>query len=92
MALQIINAGPQPEEIVERIKQAIAETLPQATIEIRNESPGHFAIVVTDAIFEGLSRVQQQQRVYGAISGLMAGANPPVHAVDRLECRVPSAG
>ncbi|MFP6654352.1 MAG: BolA family protein [Myxococcota bacterium] len=89
MALQIINAGPPAEEISDRIKQAIAERLPQATIEIRNESPGHFAIVVTDAIFEGLTRVQQQQRVYGAISDLMAGPTPPVHAVDRLECRVP---
>jgi len=89
MALQIINAGPPPEEIAERIRQAITESLPEATIEVRPEGPGHFAITVTDAIFEGLSRVQQQQRVYGAITELMAGPNPPVHAVDRLECRVP---
>ena len=89
MALQIINAGPPPEEIAERIRKAIAESLPDAVIEVRAESPGHFGIVVTDAVFDGLSRVQQQQRVYGTIAELMAGPNPPVHAVDRLECRVP---
>ena len=89
MALQIINAGPPPQEIAEQIRQAIAQAIPSAVIEVRAESPGHFAIVVTDGIFEGLSRVQQQQRVYAAITDLMAGPSPPVHAVDRLECRVP---
>jgi acid stress-induced BolA-like protein IbaG/YrbA len=89
MALQIINAGPPPEEIAERIRTAIAEAMPEAEIEVRPENPGHFAITVIDGIFEGLSRVQQQQRVYGAIAELMAGPSPPVHAVDRLECRVP---
>jgi acid stress-induced BolA-like protein IbaG/YrbA len=89
MALQIINAGPAPEEIAGRIHAAIAEALPEAEIEVLPQGPGHFEIKVTDAAFEGLSRVKQQQRVYGAITELMAGANAPVHAVDRLECRVP---
>lgn len=89
MALQIINAGPPPEDIAEQIRQAIAESLPEAQIEVRPQGPGHFEITVTDAGFEGLSRVRQQQRVYGAITELMAGPNPPVHAIDRLECRVP---
>ncbi len=89
MALQIINAGPPAEEIAERIRHAITQSLPEAEIEVRPEGPGHFAIIVTDQIFEGLSRVKQQQKVYGAITELMAGPNPPVHAVDRLECRVP---
>ena len=89
MALQIINAGPPPEEIAEQIRQAIAGTLPDAVIDVRPQGPGHFEITVTDAAFEGLNRVKQQQLVYGAITDLMAGANPPVHAVDRLECLVP---
>jgi acid stress-induced BolA-like protein IbaG/YrbA len=89
MALQIINAGPPPEEIAGRIRAAIAEAMPEATIDVQPQSPGHFEITVTDAGFEGLSRVQQQQRVYGAISELMAGPNPPLHAVDRLECHLP---
>jgi acid stress-induced BolA-like protein IbaG/YrbA len=89
MALQIINAGPPPEEIAEQIRSAIAERLPEARIEVRPQGTGHFEITVTDAAFEGLSRVKQQQMVYGAITGLMAGPSPPVHAVDRLECRTP---
>ena len=89
MALQIINAGPPPEEIAGRIRAAIAEAMPEATIVIQPQGPGHFEITVTDAGFEGLSRIKQQQRVYGAITELMAGPNPPVHAVDRLECLLP---
>jgi acid stress-induced BolA-like protein IbaG/YrbA len=89
MALQIINAGPPPEEIAERVRAAIAEEMPDATVDVRPHGPGHFEITVTDGVFEGLSRVKQQQRVYGAIAALMAGPNPPVHAVDRLECLVP---
>jgi acid stress-induced BolA-like protein IbaG/YrbA len=89
LALQIINAGPPPEEIAGRIQAAIAAAMPDAEIEVLPQGPGHFEIIVTDAAFEGLSRVKQQQLVYGAITELMAGASPPVHAVDRLECRVP---
>ncbi|MAG30136.1 MAG: BolA family transcriptional regulator [Deltaproteobacteria bacterium] len=89
MALQIINAGPPPEEIAAKIEGAIALAMPEAISEVRPVSPGHFEITVSDAGFAGLSRVKQQQRVYGAISELMAGPNPPVHAVDRLVCLVP---
>ena len=89
MALQIINAGPAPEEIAGKIEAAIARAMPGAQIEVRPQGPGHFEISVTDASFEGLSRVKQQQRVYGSIADLMSVANAPVHAIDRLECRVP---
>ena len=89
MALQIINAGPPPEAIAAKIEDAISRVMPDATIDVRPQGPGHFEITVTDAAFEGLSRVKQQQQVYGAIAELMSGPNPPVHAVDRLECLVP---
>jgi acid stress-induced BolA-like protein IbaG/YrbA len=89
MALQIINAGPPPEAIADQIRAAIANSMPEATIDVRPQGPGHFEITVTDSCFNGLSRVKQQQRVYAAITELMAGPNPPVHAVDRLECLVP---
>ncbi|HEB88892.1 MAG TPA: BolA/IbaG family iron-sulfur metabolism protein [Deltaproteobacteria bacterium] len=62
--------------------------MPDAVIEVRPRGPGHFEITVTDSAFEGLSRVKQQQRVYAAIADLMSGPQPPVHAIDRLECRV----
>lgn len=89
MALQIINAGPAPADVAAQIRAAIAKTLPEAVIEVRPQGPGHFEIDVADPIFAGKSRVKQQQLVYGAIAHLMSGANAPVHAVDRLDCRVP---
>ena len=58
-------------------------------IEITSGGPRHFEIRAVSTAFEGLNRVKQQQLVYGAITELMAGASPPVHAVDRLECLVP---
>ena len=89
MALQILNAGPDPELIVEQIRSAIAGNLPDAEIEVRAASPGHYEIAVTSASFAGKSKVRQHQLVYGAITDLMSGDAAPVHAVDRLECQVP---
>jgi acid stress-induced BolA-like protein IbaG/YrbA len=89
MALQIVNAGPDPKETIAELQRRIETAIPDSEIEIRSGGPGHFEISVTAAIFEGQSRVKQQQLVYGAITELMAGNNPPVHAVDKLECRVP---
>ena len=89
MALQIINAGANPNDVVDQIRAAIAKALPEAAIEVKAQGPGHFEIAVTAAAFAGKPRVRQQQLVYGAIAHLMAGPNAPVHAVDRLDCRVP---
>ncbi len=89
MALQILNAGPPPEDVAEQIRAAIASKLPESAIEVQPRGPGHFEITVTDVAFDGLNRVKQQQLVYGAITELMAGQNPSVHAIDRLECLVP---
>lgn len=89
MALQILNAGPEPGEIAGRLRAAIAAALPDAEIEVSPNGPGHFEIRVVSAAFAGKSRVAQHQLVYGAITELMTGANAPVHAVDRLDCRLP---
>jgi acid stress-induced BolA-like protein IbaG/YrbA len=89
MALQIINAGPNPADVADQIRRAIEKALPDAVIDVRPQGPGHFEIDVTDAAFAGKPRVRQQQLVYGAIAPLMSGPNPPVHAIDRLECRIP---
>jgi acid stress-induced BolA-like protein IbaG/YrbA len=89
MALQILNSGPDPEKIVEQIRSAIAGALPGAEILVRAASPGHFEIEVTSEAFADQPRVRQHQLVYGAITDLMSGDAAPVHAVDRLECRVP---
>lgn len=90
MALQIVNQGPPPEEIAERLRDAIRAAIEDARVEVRPQGPGHFEIEVVSRAFEGKSRVRQHQLVYGAITQLMSGPNAPVHAVDRLECRTPS--
>ena len=87
MALQILNApGREPEEVKAKLEAAILEAIPDAAVEVRAGTPGHYEIDVTSAAFEGLNRVKQQQLVYGAIAPLMAGNDAPVHAVDKLTC------
>ena len=89
MALQILNSGPDPEKILEQIRDAIGRAVPGARVEASCASPGHFEIRVTSEAFEGKPRVRQHQLVYAAIAPLMDGDAPPVHAVDRLECLLP---
>ena len=90
MALQILNAaGPGPEVIVGQIQAAIEEALPGAAVDVRCASPGHFEIKVTSEAFTDKPTLKQHQLVYGAIADLMSGDAAPVHAVDRLECRLP---
>jgi stress-induced morphogen len=89
VALQIGNSGPSPEAIAGKLETAIAAVIPGAEIEIAARGPGHFEIAVVSPAFDGKSRVQQHQLVYGAITELMSGQNAPVHAVDKLDCRVP---
>jgi len=86
MALQILN---QPDDVLDRIRRAIEEAIEGADVRVSSLSPGHFEIRVVSGAFEGLSRVKQQQLVYRAITPLMSGDAPPVHAVDRLETIVP---
>lgn len=89
MALQILNSGPEPEQIREQLRESIQNALPGADIEVRGASPGHFEIRVRSEAFAGKPTVRQHQLVYAAIAHLMSGDAPPVHAVDRLECRIP---
>jgi acid stress-induced BolA-like protein IbaG/YrbA len=90
MPLQILSSPPPPpEEMVETIRAAIAQALPGAEVDVQGGGPGHFEITVVSGEFEGIPRVQQQQRVYAAIAHLMRGDAPPVHAVDRMVTRTP---
>ena len=86
MALRILNAGPEPEMIVQQIREAIEGAIAGARAEVRCASPGHYEIRVASEAFAGQPRVRQHQMVYGAITPLMSGNAPPVHAIDRLEC------
>ena len=88
MAIQILSEPPpEPEEIAEQMRDAIAKAMPGATVSVTATSPGHFEVDVVSDAFEGLSRVKQQQLVYAAIAPLMAGDSAPVHAVDRMTTR-----
>lgn len=89
MPLQILSSPSASEDVVGDLERAIAEALPDATVEVRAESPGHFTIRVVSSSFADQSRVKQQQRVYGAIAHLMKGDAAPVHAIDRLQTETP---
>lgn len=76
-------------DIAEEIRGSILEAIPGSEIEVTPGGPGHFEIRVVAAVFKDETRVRQQQLVYGAITHLMSGPNPPVHAIDRLDCVIP---
>lgn len=59
-------------EIIRRIKTA----LPNADIELQDLAGDndHWAVTVTDKVFEGLPRVKQHQLVYKAIGDDMGNA------------------
>jgi len=86
VALQILNAGPDPEQVANDLRAKIETAIEGARATVRAAGPGHFELRVVAKAFEGLSRVKQQQLVYGAIADLLAGPNAPVHAIDRMEC------
>lgn len=71
----------------DQIRDRIERAIPGARVEVTAAEGGHFSIVVTAAAFAGLSLLEKQRLVYGAIADLMRGDNPPVHAVDQLVTR-----
>ncbi len=89
MALRILSEPSDPSKLVQDLRSAIEAAIEGAQVDVVATSPGHFEIRVVSEVFEGLSRVQQQQRVYAAIAPLMRGDAPPVHAIDRLQTLLP---
>jgi stress-induced morphogen len=87
VALRILGAQ---DDVADRITAAIRAALPGADVEVRPGGPGHFEVRVVAAAFQGKSRIQQHQLVYGAIAPLMSGEAAPVHAVDRLVTEAPT--
>ncbi len=86
MALQILST---PNDLLDKIRTAIETELPGAAVEVLPNSPGHVEIRVASDRFADKSLVAQQQMVYKAITELMSGDTPALHAVDRLETRLP---
>lgn len=76
--------------ILEALRDAILKDIPDAKVEVSGAG-GHFSIDVESAAFAGKSMLASQRLVYAAITPLMSGDLAPVHAVDSLRTRVPSA-
>ena len=86
MPLQIIGS---PDDVAAELRSAIESAIPGARVDVAATGPGHFEISVISEAFGGKSVLQQQQLVYGAIRLLMAGESPRVHAIDRMQTRLP---
>jgi acid stress-induced BolA-like protein IbaG/YrbA len=88
VTLQILST---PSDQTEKtLKKAIEEAIPGATVEVKTGGAGHFEVQVEAEVFVGQSRVAQQRLVYAAIAHLMSGETAPVHAIDKMEIRIPS--
>lgn len=75
-------------DVVTALRDAIETRIPQSRANVSGGG-GHYTIEVVAAAFAGLSMLESQRLVYGAIAHLMAGDLAPVHAVDKLKTRVP---
>jgi acid stress-induced BolA-like protein IbaG/YrbA len=75
-------------DIPTAIRSAVTTALPDAVVEVSGGG-GHWTLTVTSTAFAGKSTLASHRLVMSAIAPLMAGAAPPVHAVDQLVTRVP---
>lgn len=64
---------------ISKVKQLIEEKLPGAVVEVSSPDGNHFEAVVTSQLFEGKTRVQQQQMVYSALNQQIATGE--IHAI-----------
>ena len=76
--------------MIEQIEEAIRTAIPDSLVHVSGGG-GHFTIEVTSTVFKGKNIVQQQRVVYKAIWELMQGDNAPLHAVDKLTCKIPAS-
>ena len=70
------------------IRTRIADAIPGAQIDVQGGG-GHYVIAVVSELFDGKRTLERKRMVYTAITDLMKGDDAPVHAVDRLETRLP---
>lgn len=76
-------------DIPTAIRTAVTTAIPDAVVEVAGGG-GHWSLTVISPVFAGKSQLQSHKLVLGAIKHLMAGAAPPIHAVDSLVTRVPA--
>lgn len=76
--------------IIEAIREAIEQSIPEASAEVSTGAgPGHYNVTVRAGAFVGKPMVHAHRMVFAAISHLMDGDRPPVHAIDLLRALSP---
>jgi len=63
---------------IEQIKALITEQLSLDELHVKGEN-GHYQVIAVSAIFDGMSRVKQQQSIYAPLNDVIASG--AVHAV-----------
>jgi len=86
---RVLQPCAMSEEVATALRTHIVNALPDAEVEVEVGSPGHYSLVVTSAVFEGKSLLAKQRLVYAAITPLMGDDRAVVHAIDRLETKLP---
>ncbi len=75
-------------DIPTAIRTAVTTALPDAVVEVIGGG-GHWTLTVTSTAFKDKGVLARHRLVLSAIAPLMAGAAPPIHAVDKLTTLVP---
>jgi acid stress-induced BolA-like protein IbaG/YrbA len=76
-------------DVLAAIRDSILAKLPDARVEVSGGG-GHYSIAVTSREFAGKTMLASQRLVYSAITHLMSGDRPPIHAVDALKTSSPA--
>jgi len=63
---------------IEQIKALITEQLSLDELHVKGEN-GHYQVIAVSEIFDGMSRVKQQQSIYAPLNDVIASG--AVHAV-----------
>lgn len=75
-------------DIPAAIRAHITAVLPDAVVEVSGGN-GHWTLSVTSALFADKQMLARHRMVMSAIAPLLAGAAPPIHAVDTLTTKLP---
>ena len=75
-------------DIPTAIRVAVLAAIPDAVV-LAEGGNGHWTITVTSAVFAGKAMLANHRLVMAAIAPLLAGAAPPIHAVDKLTTKTP---
>lgn len=75
--------------VPEAIERAVKEKMADAVVSVRGGG-GHYEIDVVSQAFAGKSTLEKHRLVLTSIAHLMQGNDAPVHAVDKINTKLPS--